>query len=97
MAYKHLKSGDSFTIIEHAPIKKEDGSEVVAGDQISKWFDTSEPDRVFKVTRITRHDAGGTVAYEGVFLGFMDIRPDPGNPGQRIVRVLDTDGKEVTS
>lgn len=97
MAYKHLKSGDPSTLIEHAPIKNEAGEEVQATGHISKWFDTSEPGRVFRVNQVTRTDASSTIAYECTFLGFMDIQPDPNNPEQRIVRLIDTDGNEVKS
>ncbi|OXE37513.1 MAG: hypothetical protein CGW95_00955 [Phenylobacterium zucineum] len=97
MAYKHLKSGDPFTIIEHAPLKNDDGSEVAIGALVSKWFDTSEPGRVFRVTKVTRTDHGASVAYECTFLGMMEITPDPNNPEQRLVRVIDTDGNEVKS
>ena len=70
-AYESMKIGDPWTFIMPAPFMIEmDQTEVKTtrsaevGDLISKWFDTSESGRIFRITAIH----GST--YETVFEGF---------------------------
>lgn len=74
-AYLALRPGDPWTFLtrgDHDGIVHEDGKPVCAGDHVTKWFDTSEPGRVFRVTAVHPN------AVETLYVGFAV--PTPAEP-----------------
>ena len=71
--YKHLQVGDPYTFIMpmQAMIEDDPPRPVQVGDIISKWFDTGEPGRMFKVTKV--HLRESDVAYETTYAGFQEV------------------------
>lgn len=72
--YKDLVIGDPYTLIRDEPIILESGEYASVGDNFSRRFDTNEPERVFRITRITK--VLNSMAYESVFIGFEIVRSD---------------------
>lgn len=72
--YKDLVIGDPYTLIRDEPIILESGEHASVGDHFSRRFDTSEPGRVFRITRITK--VTDSIAYESVFIGFEIVKSD---------------------
>lgn len=72
-AYLALQPGDPWTFIqdcgEFNTIVHEDGQPVKPGDHVTKWFDTSEPGRVFRVTAVHPN------AVETLYVGFAVPTP----------------------
>lgn len=92
MAYRYLRTNDPFTFCEGETIMHESGRECEPGDNISKWFRTDEPGRVFKIVKVHKFDHGR--AYECTFLGFMFFDPVEGSDA-KTARLVTTDDPET--
>lgn len=81
--WKALQPGDPWTFIMAEPVivPRARDTDICfdrpaqVGDYISNWFATDEPERMFRVERITEPST-----YETVFVGFNVPRPAEGEP-----------------
>ena len=65
-AYLALQPGDPWTFMpvgDGDPLFSGDAAPMAVGDHVTKWFDTSEPGRVFRVIAV--HPTGIETLYVG--------------------------------
>lgn len=68
-----MQIGDPFTLTNREPFIDEiTKSPVKVGSVFTRWFDTGEPGRAFRITAIHAKPEG-LVTYESVFIGFTVV------------------------